>query len=327
MLVISSIGVSLSLRGSGRLDTRLDTPPSIRRRHPVSCIAPTRTLGLLVPDIANSFFAELAKGVEQASIERGFNVLLCNTGWNSEREVFYLETLKSRAVDGVIYAAGAAASASQLMTLLASVQVVAVDEDVGELAQSTIVSDNRTGGTLAAEHLAELGHRRAVVLGASPQLASSMLRVDGFASTWMQLTGQSPDVVAGSFEEQTGYESTLDLVSSIRGGSVTAIFALNDLVALGALRALREAALPVPAACSVIGFDDIYLARHVTPGLTTIRQNAVGMGAQAAEALLVALGHVDPGGCLWTGRHVLPVTLIERETTAPAPSPGGVPWH
>jgi DNA-binding LacI/PurR family transcriptional regulator len=281
----------------------------------------TRTLGLLVPDIGNSFFADLAKGVEQASIQRNFNVLLCNTGWNLEREVFYLETLKSRAVDGVVYAAGAAAPTSQLVKLLAGVPVVAVDEEVGELAQITIVSDNRTGGMLAAEHLAGLGHRQAIVLGASPQLASSMQRVEGFGSTWIRLTGRTPEVVAGSFEEQAGYRSAADLVPRIRAGEVTAIFALNDLVALGALRALREAALPVPGACSVVGFDDIYPARHVTPSLTTVRQDAVGMGAQAAEALLVALGHADAGSSIGTAqvfaRQVLPVALIKRETTAP----------
>jgi LacI family transcriptional regulator len=76
-----------------------------------------------VPDIGNSFFADLAKGVEQASIERNFNVLRCNTSWNLEREVFYLETVKSRAVDGVVYAAGAAAPTSQLVKLLAGVSM------------------------------------------------------------------------------------------------------------------------------------------------------------------------------------------------------------
>jgi DNA-binding LacI/PurR family transcriptional regulator len=81
--------------------------------------------------------------------------------------------------------------------------------------------------------------------------------------------------------------------------------------------------LPVPAACSVVGFDDIYSARHVTPGLTTVRQDAVGMGAQAAEALLAILGHADAGDGVRTGRRVLPVALIERETTAPPPSRRG----
>jgi LacI family transcriptional regulator len=284
----------------------------------------TRTLGLLVPDIGNSFFADVAKGVEQASIERGFNVLLCNTGWNSERELFYLETLKSRAVDGVVYAAGAAPPTSHLVNLLAGVAVVAVDEELGELAQSTIVSDNWAGGVLVAEHLAGLGHRRAVVLGANPQLASSMQRVDGFSATWTQLAGRTPEVVAGSFEEVAGYRSAVDLAPRIQAGEVTAIFALNDLVALGALRALREAGLPVPAACSVAGFDDIYAARHVTPALTTVRQDAVGMGALAAEALLTALARVDAGGGALTGRRVLPVSLTKRETTASAPIQGGV---
>jgi LacI family transcriptional regulator len=285
----------------------------------------TRTIGLLVPDIGNSFFADLAKGVEQASIERGFNVLLGNTGWTSERELFYLETLKSRAVDGVIYAAGAPAPTSQLAELLAGVPVVAVDEELGELAVATVVSDNRAGGVLTARHLAGLGHQRAVVIGANPHLASSMQRVEGFVSTWVGTVGRAPEVVEGTFEEETGYRAATDLLSRIRAREVTALFALNDLVALGALRALREAALMVPTACSVVGFDDIYAARHVTPGLTTVRQDAVGMGALAAAALLGALA---PGaGGTRTGRHVLPVSLTERRTTAPPLPPSGGDDH
>ncbi|WDZ87482.1 LacI family DNA-binding transcriptional regulator [Micromonospora cathayae] len=281
----------------------------------------TRTIGLLVPDIGNSFFAELAKGVEQASIERGFNVLLGNTGWTSERELFYLETLKSQAVDGVVYAAGAPAPTSRLAEVLAGVPMVAVDEELGELAAATIVSDNRAGGVLTAHHLAGLGHRRAAVLGASPDLVSSMQRVDGFVATWTELVGRAPEVVEGSFEEESGYRAAAALVPRVRAGAVTALFALNDLVALGALRALREAALTVPVDCSVVGFDDIWAARHVSPGLTTVRQDAVGMGALAAEALLRVLR--DPAGAPGPGRQVLPVDLTVRGTTAPPPQTGG----
>ncbi|MCW8220074.1 LacI family DNA-binding transcriptional regulator [Streptomyces griseolus] len=90
----------------------------------------TRTMGLLVPDIGNGFFADIAKGVERTAIAGGYNMLLCNTGWNLERELFYLETLKSRAVDGVVYAAGVPAATSQLTGLLGGLPVVAVDEEL-----------------------------------------------------------------------------------------------------------------------------------------------------------------------------------------------------
>ncbi|WKU03351.1 LacI family DNA-binding transcriptional regulator [Micromonospora sp. HUAS LYJ1] len=275
----------------------------------------TRTIGLLVPDIGNSFFADLAKGVEQASIERGFNVLLGNTGWTSEREIFYLETLKSRAIDGVVYAAGAPAPTSRLAELFAGVPVVAVDEELDGLALTTVVSDNRAGGALAARHLAGLGHQRAVVVGANLQLASSKHRVDGFVHTWGELVGRTPEVIEGPFEEEAGYLAASHLVPRIRIGEVTAVFALNDMVALGALRALREAGLQIPTACSVVGFDDIYAARHVTPGLTTVRQDAVGMGALAASALLGVLAPTN--GETRSSRHILPVSLTLRGTTGP----------
>jgi DNA-binding LacI/PurR family transcriptional regulator len=275
----------------------------------------TQTIGLLIPDISNSFFADLAKGVEAACIESGFNVLLCNTGWNREREVFYLETLRSRAVDGVLYASGATPAASTLEELLAGLPVVAVDEALPGLAVTSVSSDNRQGGRTAAEHLFSLGHRNAAVIGVNRELASSAERLDGFQRQWTEATGEHALVIEGSFDEDSGARAAADLVPAIRSGQVTAIFATNDLNALGAMTVLRDAGIAVPIDCSVIGFDDFIAARHAFPPLTTIRQDATQMGTRAAQALLAQLS-----GDVAEGHTVLPVELVARSSTATAPA-------
>jgi LacI family transcriptional regulator len=274
----------------------------------------TRTIGLLVPDVGNSFFADVAKGVESASIERGYNIILGNTGWNRERELFYFETLQSRAVDGVVYAAGAPTPGSRIAELLAGMPLVAVDEEIGDFGGATVVSDNAVGGRMVAEHLIERGHRNVLVAGVDRNLASGWKRVEGFTSVWSERPAGDAahvELADGSFEEECGHRTAAEYAPRIRDGEITAVFALNDMVALGVLRALDEAGLNVPRDCSVVGFDDITTARHVRPGLTTVRQDAVGMGALAADSLLDALAGEDV-----QRRRVLPVTLIERQTTA-----------
>lgn len=273
----------------------------------------TRSLGLLVPDIGNSFFAEVAKGAEQAAIERGYNIMLCNTGWDFERELFYLETLKSRAVDGIVYAAGAPAKSSELASLLPGLPVVAVDEELGAVAASTVVSDNSAGGRVVAEHFAGLGHRRALVVGVNPRLASALQRAEGFSAVWGRRRGAQVRVVPGSFEEASGYEAVRDHLGELATGAVTAVFAVNDSVAFGALHALREARVSVPSDCSLVGFDDTYAAQHLTPGLTTVRQDAVGLGRAAAQTVLDALSGVKV-----PERQVFEVSLVVRGTTGPA---------
>jgi LacI family transcriptional regulator len=275
----------------------------------------TQTIGLLLPDISNSFFADLAKGVEAACIESGFNVLLCNTGWNREREVFYLETLRSRAVDGVLYASGATPAASTLAELLAGLPVVAVDEALPGVTVTSVSSDNRQGGRAAAEHLLSLGHRRAAVIGVNRELPSSAQRLDGFQQQWKKVTGERALVIDGTFDEDSGARAAVELIPALRAGEVTAIFATNDLNALGAMTVLRDAGIGVPNDCSVIGFDDFIAARHAFPPLTTIRQDATQMGTQAAQALLAQLSGEE------AGRHtVLPVELVVRSSTAESPA-------
>lgn len=274
----------------------------------------TRLIGLIVPDIRNEFFAELAGSVEVAAVEQGYNVILCTTGFDHAREVHYLTMVRSRAVDGLVYAAGAPPTTSELGAILGDLPFVLVDEEVPGSNAPSFVSDNYEGGRLAAEHLLALGHRRAVVLAAEGSLVSSDQRVRGFVETWAKSTGWSTAIYQGPFTAEGGRSAIAPHVSHLVEDGITAVFAANDLMALGAMEELEHIGVSVPNDLSIIGFDDITAGRFARPRLTTVRQDVAGLGAQALAALVTLLdGELPPGGAR---RTVLPVTLTLRESTA-----------
>lgn len=272
----------------------------------------TRVVGLVVPDIGSAYFAELAKGVERAAVDAGYNVLLCTTGFDHEREVHALEMIRSRAVDGVIYAAGAPPTGSELTRLLGGLPLVLVDEEIPGASATVFASDNEAGGRLSAEHLLALGHRRAVILEANAGLVSSESRVRGFTQAWATGGGEQPAIAVGGFTDEGGRNAIRPLLSEIRSGEYTAIFAVNDLMALGAAETISTSGISIPSAISIVGFDDILAARYAQPPLTTVRQSVSMLGGSATEALLSALESTTP---LDGRRHILPVELVVRAST------------
>ncbi|SOD58989.1 transcriptional regulator, LacI family [Streptomyces zhaozhouensis] len=290
-------------------------------------IGRTRVVGLIVPDIRNSFFADLTHGVEATAISHGYNVILCTTGFDHAREVDYLAMIRSRAVDGLIYAAGAPPTNSRLGALLGNLPLVLVDEEVPGADAPSFVSDNLDGGRLVAEHLLGLGHRHALVIAADGGLVSSDLRVRGFRDRWVASGAEPPVVVSGAFTEDGGREAIAAHVGTFRDGGPTAVFAVNDLMAFGAIGELRRAGVEVPGRVSVVGFDDIPAGRYAHPRLTTVRQDVDKLGRRAAEALIAALEEEPTPREAERTRHVLPVTLTVRQSTAAPPRTQGKANH
>ncbi|RKN03581.1 LacI family DNA-binding transcriptional regulator [Streptomyces radicis] len=283
-------------------------------------IGRTRLLGLIVPDIRNSFFADLTHGVEATAIGHGYNVILCTTGFDHTREVDHLAMIRSRAVDGLIYAAGAPPTNSQLGALLGDLPLVLVDEEVPGAIAPSFVSDNLNGGRLAAEHLLGLGHRRALVIAADGGLVSSDLRVEGFRESWVAEGAETPVIASGAFTEEGGREAIARHAEAFGGEGPTAVFAVNDLMAFGAIGELQRAGIDVPGRVSVVGFDDIPAGRYAHPRLTTVRQDVDELGRRATHALIAALDDEPAGPKDRPGRHVLPVSLTVRQSTAPPPA-------
>lgn len=273
----------------------------------------THTVGLLVPDIANPFFGELARGVEDAAERRGYSVILGNTGFDADRESRYLDVIRRRAIDGLVYAAGAPPPQGQLANIARTLPLAMVDEEIPSVRAITVVSDNVKGGELAAECLVRCGHRGALVVTGPPRLQSSIQREEGFRRSFEAAGGH---VIRrdGGFREVGAYDVVREMLGD-QPNDFTAIFALNDLMAIAALRALREAQVRVPEDVSVIGFDDIAIAAALTPGLTTVHQSIHALGATVAEQLIHLLQNDQPGPPT-VSKHVLGVELIERGTVA-----------
>lgn len=264
-------------------------------------------LGILVPDLRNPFFVDVISGAERVAAEEQYAVLLAETGGGSP--VPHLEALQSRLVDGVIIdALGAAALPADV---LAGLNVVLIDE-VHERWPG-VASDAPAAGRLAAEHLLALGHRQIAFIGPAADVHAFRQRERGFIATLREAGVSLPsDWLRRAPPTAAGGQEAMRLLLG-RRPRPTAVFCANDLTALGALKACAAAGVRVPGTMSVMGCDDIELARLITPELTTVAVPARELGARAARLLLRAVaGEPAPA----RPSRPLPVRLVARGTTA-----------
>ncbi|MET0591032.1 MAG: LacI family DNA-binding transcriptional regulator [Naasia sp.] len=264
-------------------------------------------LALVVPDITNHFFSDVALGVEAVADAEDYGVLVCAGQQDPHRERRYLSLLRSGAVDGLVYIPGTAAWDPALQELCETHAIVIVDEPVPLVtSRPSVFADNLLGGYLAAQHLASLGHERVAVFTGPPGLSSTEERVEGFRRV-------HPDALLLRGEYTEGAGRTLARVLARYHPDVTAVFAGNDRMAFGALSVWEELGIVVPRDISLIGFDDADFASRITPALTTIRQQGALIGRTAASLLI---DHLVRGDALGGDRIALEVDLIVRDSTA-----------
>jgi LacI family transcriptional regulator len=271
----------------------------------------TGSFGLILPDSANPFFAELGRAVEEASYQRGFRLFLCNTDGKPEREALYLESLARQQVEGVILIA--AEHGSNLDWIRdAPFPLVIVDRELEIDDLDCVLVDNVEGARIATSYLLSLGHRRVACITSLPGLRLSTERKAGYALAMAQGNIEVDEdlIVPGNFQFSGGYRAMkrlLDLPCP-----PTAVFACNDLLAVGAIAACFDSGRKVPDDISVIGFDDIPLASFLQPRLTTMAQPCCRMGYQAVDFLIQRLLEPDsPRRCA-----ILSTTLIKRDSCA-----------
>jgi LacI family transcriptional regulator len=248
----------------------------------------THTIGLILPDSSNPFFAEVGRVIEDEAYHQGYSVVLCNTEGSSEKESHYVKVLTEKQVDGIIFLAEGDRAEPLELLLDQKISVVLVDEEVPDYKATVdvVIIDNYGGGFTATEHLIKLGHRRiACITGPSPVTLSAE-RVTGYRDALAKNNLQyDPSLVLrGDFHQETGYAQTRALLSLSE--RPTAIFACNDLMAMGALRAAFEMGLRVPQDLSIVGFDDFDFASFTIPPLTTIAQPKDEMGRLAIHLLV-----------------------------------------
>jgi len=242
-------------------------------------------IGVILPDITNPFFAQVAQDIEKAASRHGYVVILAASHNDTAIEARQMSAIVDRTPAGIILIP---AEDHQEFTMPSNVQVVAFDRAIAGIRG--IYADQRRGIALAAQYLFDLGHRRIDYIGGPPQTRVAQVREDGFTTQLRQLCANDPSmrlrVHHGLFNYASGEKIAREILSVPVGQRPTAIAAASDQQAIGALRAARDLRIEVPGELTIVGFDDITLADLVVPRLTTVRQPATEMAEEAVRLLL-----------------------------------------
>lgn len=271
--------------------------------------ARTRLIVALLPDIANPFFSEVIRGIEQVAHESGYSVLLGETQSSLVREQAYADMVAARQADGIITMSHRVPA----IPMQGRLPVVNACEYVKDHQISSVYVDNIAAAGIAVDYLVMLGHRDIAFIGGPPSSPICVDREQGYrlALQRADIAINSALIAAGDFSIEAG-ERAIELLLSQRQ-SFTAVFCSNDEMAIGAMRALSAHGLRVPEDVSVVGFDDIRFARYTTPTLTTMAQPKNALGREAMAMLIELLNDPD----VPPRKRVLSADLVVRGSTAP----------
>lgn len=295
----------------------LDFRPSAVARSLKSGV--TTTIGLVIPDVTNPFFAAVVKGVESVARQAGYTTSLFNTDESLSRESELVGNLAER-VDGLILAPVNEADPVPERARRRGVPIVFLDRDVPGSDFDAVLVDNIGGGRAAARHLLELGHERLAIIAGPRDSTPGRGRFEGFTEALHEagLELEAEYVQGGDFRREGGYQAMLRLLGL--ASPPTAVFVANNLMTMGALRAVHELGLQVPEQLSIVGFDDFELAGLLSPPLTVVDRP---MEEQGVLAMRLLLGRLDGS---YTGdprRIVLETSLRARSSCAAPRSPAG----
>ncbi|HHY92418.1 MAG TPA: LacI family transcriptional regulator [Firmicutes bacterium] len=244
----------------------------------------TRTIGLILPDITNPYFPMLARGVEDAATTQGYLVILCNTDNNPDTEAMYLTLLREKCVDGLIYVS-AAPRADHVQEFAESLPVVWVDRPPVGVEGDVVAGDDFLGGYLATRHLLSLGRRHLAFIAGPAGLMTSEERERGYRLAHKEagLVVEEELLARGDFQFESGRRAMAEILER---GRPDALFASNDLMALGAIETILAAGRRVPEDIAVVGYDNIVFARLARPPLTTVEQPSYLIGLTACEVIM-----------------------------------------
>jgi LacI family transcriptional regulator len=245
----------------------------------------THTLGMLIPNSSNPYFAEVVRGIEDRCFAAGYNLLLCNTDDEPRRQGQVLQVLAERRVDGLIVVSSGEDPA--LPGLLGGLRVpaVMVDREIDTLACDLVETAHMQGALQAVQHLVAIGHRRIACIGGPAGVVSADQRVAGWRLALAGLGLPTEGLLhPGDFTSEGGYAALHAILRQSQRPS--AVFVANDLMAIGALCAAHECGVSVPDELSIVGFDDIELARFTCPPLTTVAQPKQRIAHMAVDMLL-----------------------------------------
>ena len=277
----------------------------------------TNMIGMIIPDITNPFFPAVVRGAEDVAFSNGYRLILCNTDNDHSKEIIHLNELRTYLPAGLIVIPS---NFSDLTTQaesyrLAGAGVVCIDRLPRNWSGDSVTSNNEAGAYNATRHLIQLGHTRLATITGPLHLTNATERLEGFkrAAKEAKLRLSPEYVQETTFDKQGGHAKTLILLRLIP--RPTAIFAGNDMIALGALLAVREAGLRCPEEISIMGFDDLDLAETTNPSLSSVAQPGYQLGTTAAQILLDRRdGDTSPA------KHIVLETLLHLRNSVAPPS-------
>lgn len=249
----------------------------------------THTMGLVVPNIANPFFAHVTSMIQTSAYHLGYSLIVCNTDENLVKEVEQIELLRSKGVDGFIIMPVGIQFRHILQLLKDRIPLVLLDRCTEEIKASSVVVDNHLGAFQAVEHLIQHGHKRIAIIQGIPKTFTSNMRLEGYKSalTKHKIPVQEHLIVGKDFRKETGYIETKLLLNLEK--PPTAIFTTSDLITLGCLQAVFEEGLRIPEDVSIVSFDDIDFAPYLSTPLTTVHQPKKLMGEIAVKLIVEEL--------------------------------------
>ncbi len=263
----------------------------------------TMTIGIIIPDISNPYYAEIVRGIQDMADQHGYAMLLLNTDRNQERIVKHIRFLREKSADGIIFSGGVIDGERVLSSLKELRERVVV---IGRhpVDFPAVLIDNVGGGMKATRHLIELNHRRIGFIGGPDQSISARDRFSGYrnAMTQSRYPIEKNLIRKGDFTPRSGYLSAKDLFLKER---LTAIFAANDQMAFGAIRAAREMGINVPGGMAVVGFDNISFSSYFDPPLTTVEIPKYSIGAAAMEMLIHRISNKNGEKLRWFNTSLL----------------------
>ena len=266
----------------------------------------SKTIGLIVPDIMNPYFPELARAVEDIAVQLGYNVILCNSDEDAEKEQRYLEILQQKYIDGIIVASNTL-DAQTIFDL--KIPVVSLDREISK-DMPTIVVDNIKGAKMATLYLQKKGCRKIAHISGPKNIINANERTAGYREIVSNETWFKESYIAnGCYKMEAATDATLKLLTL--HPEIDGIFAANDTMAIGVIKAIHQLGLKIPEDVSVIGFDGIMLSKAITPELTTIEQPIYELGETAARMLIGLIA----GKPLEKNYFKFDVKLLEREST------------
>lgn len=247
----------------------------------------TRTIGMLITASTNPFYSELVRGVERSCFERGYSLVLCNTEGDEQRMNRNLETLMQKRVDGLLLLCTETHQPSkEIIQRYPSIPTVMMDWAPFDGTSDLIQDNSLLGGDMATQHLIDKGHTRIACITGPLDKTPARLRLEGYLSAMERAGLAIPDGyrITGDFEFNGGFEAMQKLLAQELRPH--AVFIGNDAMAFGAYQALYQAGLRVPDDMAIVGYDDIELARYMTPPLTTIHQPKDELGELAIDVLI-----------------------------------------